>query len=288
MSGFNGLGQFFFTYNWVQDSQNAIPITASRMDTQFNDAAQGFDNCVTRDGQSPATANIPLGGFKLTGLGAPTLAGDALSYGTGTNASTLLVPTRQVFLSGSAATYTTPAGCRQIRIRMVGGGGGGGGYNGGGPGSAGGDTLFNSIVARRGGGGGGGSSAPTFGSGGAGGTGGAGTASFRQGGQSGVSGIYSTGAITMGDGAPGGNSLLGAGSTVSGSAAQANSGGGGCGQPSSTANNGGGGGGGGGEYVEIIISSPAATYVYTIGASGAGATSASAGGTGIIIVDEFY
>ena len=32
--------------------------------------------------------------------------------------------TRQVLTSGSAATYTTPANCSQLRIRMVGGGAG--------------------------------------------------------------------------------------------------------------------------------------------------------------------
>lgn len=51
--------------------------------TKFNnielDVAAGLSNCVTRDGQSPALANIPLGGYKLTGLGAATLSGDAVS-----------------------------------------------------------------------------------------------------------------------------------------------------------------------------------------------------------------
>lgn len=60
MSGFNGLGQFFFTYNWVNDAANGIPITASRMDGQFNDAANGFDLCLTRDNQGkPSTSFLP-------------------------------------------------------------------------------------------------------------------------------------------------------------------------------------------------------------------------------------
>lgn len=83
--GFNGDGTFSFPYNWVNDAANGIPITASRMDTQFNTAATGFDNCVTRDGQSPATANIPMGGFKVTGLGSPSNAGDAVAYGAVAN-----------------------------------------------------------------------------------------------------------------------------------------------------------------------------------------------------------
>lgn len=60
MPGFDGNGNFSFTYNWVNDAANGIPITASRMDTQFNDAALGFDDCITRDGQSTTTALIPF------------------------------------------------------------------------------------------------------------------------------------------------------------------------------------------------------------------------------------
>src|SRR6478609_9592360 len=56
MAGFNGSGQFSFTYNWVNDAANGVPITASRMDGQFNDAVSGFDLCITRDGQGKASA----------------------------------------------------------------------------------------------------------------------------------------------------------------------------------------------------------------------------------------
>ena len=54
-----------------------------------------------------------------------------------------------------------------------------------------------------------------------------------------------------------------------------------------------GSGGGAGEYVELVINSPSATYTYTVGTSGAAAAAGAqfaggAGGTGIIIVDEYY
>src|SRR5258708_3264838 len=59
------------------------------------------------------------------------------------------LPTRQTFNSGSAATYTTPAGCRQLRIRMIAGGGGGSGsgLSNGGDGTDGANSIFNSINA---------------------------------------------------------------------------------------------------------------------------------------------
>src|SRR5689334_4383917 len=95
----------------------------------------------------------------------PTVGADLDNWGNELNANLGIIdrfatlPTRQVLTSGTNATYTTPANCRQLRIRMVGGGGGGGGGYGtavGISGSGGGNTIFNSIVAAGGGGGGGG------------------------------------------------------------------------------------------------------------------------------------
>ena len=83
----------------------------------------------------------------------------------------LTAPTRQVFLTGTAATYTTPSGCRRIVVREKAGGGGGGGTGTAGPnvGGVGGTTSFNSITVV---GGAGGRDYPVLG-----GTGGTGTAS---------------------------------------------------------------------------------------------------------------
>jgi len=74
---FNGAGVFLRLYSWVNDKAGGIKITASRMDAEFDGIATGLTNCITRDGQTTPTANIPLGGNKITGLGTPTNAGDA-------------------------------------------------------------------------------------------------------------------------------------------------------------------------------------------------------------------
>lgn len=205
------------------------------------------------------------------------------------------VATRQVLTSGTAATYTTPANCRQLKIRMVGGGGGGAGTSTSTitAGSSGNDTIFNSIHAA---GGGGAGIAATYAAG-VGGTGGTGTASFRSPGFSG--GVGTTNSFNPGYPTGfGGGSLLGGGaaavpttSTNNGSNAGANTGGGGSSGSDSTSSGFSGGGGGGGEYVELLISSPSATYTYTVGIGGAGAAVSNAGGnggSGVIIVDEFY
>lgn len=61
---FNGTGVFVRLYNWVNDRNNNINIRADRMDNEMNGFATGLTDCVTRDGQSPALANLPMGGFR--------------------------------------------------------------------------------------------------------------------------------------------------------------------------------------------------------------------------------
>jgi hypothetical protein len=68
---FNGSGTFNRTngFNggattWVQDRDGAVKIEATRHDTHDQDLAAGLTNCITKDGQTTPTANIPMGGFK--------------------------------------------------------------------------------------------------------------------------------------------------------------------------------------------------------------------------------
>ena len=56
-------------------------ISSTWANSTLSDIASALTNCVTRDGQSPATANVPMGGYKLTGLGQATATGDALGWG---------------------------------------------------------------------------------------------------------------------------------------------------------------------------------------------------------------
>lgn len=87
-------------------------------------------------------------------LGASLAATLGVTTGTTFNGSTIAVATRQVFLTGTAATYTTPANCRRIVVRMKGGGGGSAGgadsSNNATSGGTGGTTTFNSINANGG------------------------------------------------------------------------------------------------------------------------------------------
>lgn len=77
---FNGSGTFNRIYSWVTDLANGVAITASRMDGEMDGMATGLSNCITKDGQTTVTANIPMNSKKLTGLAAGTTAGDSVRY----------------------------------------------------------------------------------------------------------------------------------------------------------------------------------------------------------------
>jgi len=205
--------------------------------------------------------------------------------------------TRQVFTSGSG-TYTTPANCIAINVRMVGGGGGGGGSGttSGSVAGTGGSTTFGSSFLTCVGG----NPGATAGASSAGGTASGGDINLQ--GASGDpgagagSGNVNTSGIPLGRG---GNSVFGGGgaaqfSANAGNAGVANTGGGGGGGIGPAASGQGGAGGGAGGYLEKLITSPSATYAYAVGtggtAGGAGTSGqiGSVGGSGIIIVDEFY
>lgn len=188
--------------------------------------------------------------------------------------------TTQYLTSGTAAIYTTPANCKSIVVYIKGAGGGGSRSQGGNTtGAQGGTTTFNGITAI---GGLGGSSQ----GGGVGGSGGSGSAA-RFNGSGGQRGGNNGGGFDFaGGGAPGhwgqGAGVGGDNSGVSSTAGAANTGAGGGGDD-------GGGGGGSGELAIVEIQSPAATYTYTITAGGAGSGSGtSAGGSGVIVVEEYY
>lgn len=89
---YNGLGVFQRVYQWVQDAANGIFVDATRTDTDSNDIATGLTNCVTRDGQSPWTANLPSGGFKITGLPVGSNVGDSINYGQVFNSPAFVTP----------------------------------------------------------------------------------------------------------------------------------------------------------------------------------------------------
>lgn len=232
-----------------------------------------------------------------------TAAGTSGDYlkSNGTSAPTwqsFATPTVQRFTSGSG-TYTTPANVKWIKVTMVGGGAGGAGSGtatGTNP-TAGGDSTFGSSLLTASGGGAG---TWTAGLGGSGGSVTVNSPAIRVIGVAGGDGGSQSGnSSALWPGGNGGVSALG-GAGRGGSA-----GGGAAGGPNSGSGGGGAGinavasgytgpGGGAGGYIEAIITSPSATYSYSVGAggnAGGAGTSGSAGGaggSGVIVVEEFY
>lgn len=56
-------------------------ISSSTFNTLTNDLANALTQSLSKDGQTPATANLPMGGFKLTGLANGSASTDSVSYG---------------------------------------------------------------------------------------------------------------------------------------------------------------------------------------------------------------
>jgi len=103
---FNGSGTFERIYNWVNDKANGYKITASRMDGEFDGIASGLSQCITKDGQTTISANIPMSNYKLTGLGNGSSRTDSIALGQVQDGTYTYLGTT----SGSADAYTlTPS-----------------------------------------------------------------------------------------------------------------------------------------------------------------------------------
>jgi hypothetical protein len=225
---------------------------------------------------SPSTGTVPV----VTNT-------NTVSYVSG-------VPSIAVLTSGTLYTTPTSGGNLPLylKVRMVGGGGGGGGGNNSIPGASGSATTFGTLTAN------GGTGGAEIGAGE--GTGGSASGGniINATGQSGVLGTQGQTGVTNGIGQNGGSTVFGAGGTgtFNGTATSAstNSGGGGGGGFANASPFNGGNGGGAGGYVESIITSPSATYSYSVGTGGAGASGGSGGSTGgngaagIITVEAYF
>lgn len=108
---YNGSG----TFNINTAGQPVVTgtiITSTAFNLLTSDLATGLSTALTKDGQTTPTANIPMGTFKITGLGAGTSATDAAQYGQlQAGATTIATVTGTDTLTGSLtpaiAAYAT-------------------------------------------------------------------------------------------------------------------------------------------------------------------------------------
>lgn len=76
----NGSGTYSLPVNSWNPAQNGVPATAADWQALINDVASALTQSFSRDGQTTATGNFPMGGNKLTGLAAGSAAGDSLRF----------------------------------------------------------------------------------------------------------------------------------------------------------------------------------------------------------------
>ena len=107
----DGNGVFNRIYSWVADAAAGMDISATRMDTDTdNITSNGFGNCLTRDGQGSATANLPMNSFKHTNVAPGSAPTDYARYDqlTSALAGGGIVPSGGIIMwSGSASAIPT-------------------------------------------------------------------------------------------------------------------------------------------------------------------------------------
>ena len=110
---FNGSGVFNINTSG-QPVVGGTTITATAFNALTADLATGLTTCLTKDGQTTATANIPMGTHKITGLAAATTSGDALSYGQAATVSTLTTTGAATLASASITGAATIGGTASV------------------------------------------------------------------------------------------------------------------------------------------------------------------------------
>ena len=106
---FNGTGTFLIN-TAGQPVVTGTTITSTAFNALTADLATGLSTAITKDGQTVVTGNIPFNGFKVTGLGAPTVSGDALTYNQPALVSTLIVGSLSGVLIGNGSSSAITAG----------------------------------------------------------------------------------------------------------------------------------------------------------------------------------
>lgn len=80
----NGSGTFTRNYDFTADAAAGAPtnvISSSKMDTEFDDISTALTASIAKDGQTTPTANLPMGGYRHTGVGDGSAVTDYAALG---------------------------------------------------------------------------------------------------------------------------------------------------------------------------------------------------------------
>ena len=78
---FNGSGTYNRTISWVDERDASNPINATKFDTHDDDLASALSQCITKDGQTTVTGNLPMSGFRHTGVDDAVAANEYAAVG---------------------------------------------------------------------------------------------------------------------------------------------------------------------------------------------------------------
>ena len=112
---YNGSGTFVINSAGTPYVSGTV-ISSTAANALNADLATGLTTCLTKDGQTTPTANIPLGGFKITNLGAGTVASDAarLSQVQNSTTTTLITAAGTDTITGTVTPTLTAYTAGQV------------------------------------------------------------------------------------------------------------------------------------------------------------------------------
>jgi hypothetical protein len=122
---------------WAQDKAASTKILASRHDTHDQILADGINNCIAKDGQNAATANLPMGGYLHSGVGNASARDNyaaanqvqdgsfhyAVPSGTGDAITLTLVPAITAYTAGQSFKFVaqnTNTGATTLNVNGLG------------------------------------------------------------------------------------------------------------------------------------------------------------------------
>lgn len=91
---------------WQDDQAANIGIEAGRHDTQDNDFRNGINETINKAGQNTPTANLPMGGYKHTGVANASANDQYAAYGQTLTLLGQYVPSGAILMYGAAAAPT--------------------------------------------------------------------------------------------------------------------------------------------------------------------------------------
>lgn len=128
---FNGSGTFISLTPPNYPAVAGQPIYASQFNINMTDLFGGLTNCLTRDGQSPAAANLPMNGYKHTGAANASGSGQYAAWGqpitfaaiTQTAGYFVLYPYNATYDDGSFARWYWDGNSGNLNFSRSGGSG---------------------------------------------------------------------------------------------------------------------------------------------------------------------